>query len=136
MIIYIGIDPGVTTGFAEIVDGQYTIIMQTTIIAAMERVIERSKIGDVCLHVENPNMRKYYGNTSRERLQGAGSIKRDYKIWQELAAHHNIRMFPVSPASIGSQFNSEAIFKAATGYTKKCGIHARDAAKIIYKFKK
>lgn len=137
--IYIGIDPGTTTGVAVIVNGQYEDIVQCNIIKAMEKVkywCQSPESYDICIHIENPSYRKYFGQTSRERLQGAGSIKRDYKIWSEFAEHHKLRLFPVSPASIGSTFDNEAVFKAATGYKKKCGIHARDAAKIIFKFKK
>lgn len=132
--LYIGIDPGVTTGYAEIYKGEYITIRQMDIIDAMEAVRINKETGfDICLHVENPNKRTYYKPGT---AQGAGSIKRDYSIWVSFAAKHNIRMFPISPADIGSTFNNEAVFKAATGYQKKCGIHARDAAKIIYKFKK
>lgn len=136
--MYIGIDPGTMTGIATIIDGKYSQITQTNIIRAMDmvRITHQLEIWDICLHVENPSYRKYFGNTGREKLQGAGSIKRDYKIWTEFAAEYGIRLFPVSPAEIGSTFDNEVVFHAATGYAKKCGKHARDAAKIIYKFKK
>lgn len=136
--MYIGIDPGTMTGIATIIDGKYSQITQTNIIRAMDmvRITHQLEIWDICLHVENPSYRKYFGNTGREKLQGAGSIKRDYKIWVEFAQEYGIRIFPVSPAEIGSQFDNEQVFHAATGYVKKCGKHARDAAKIIYKFKK
>lgn len=137
-IMYIGIDPGVITGYASIVDGKYLNIRQGSIITIMRDITTDLSAGiwDIRLHVENPNMRKYFGDTKRERLQGAGSIKRDYKIWTEFAAEYNIAIFPISPQSVGSNFDNETIFHAATGYPKKCGKHARDAAKIIFKFKK
>lgn len=132
---YIGVDPGTTTGLAEIMDGKYHNIAQYNIIQAMEyiRYLHKLEIYDIHLHVENPNKRTYYKPGT---AQGAGSIKRDYKIWTEFAQHHNIKLFPISPAAIGSDFDNEQIFHAATGYSKKCGKHARDAAKIIFKFKK
>lgn len=137
-VMYIGIDPGVMTGVATIIDGEYSQITQMNIIRAMNmiRITHQLDMYDICLHVENPSFRKYFGQTGREKLQGAGSIKRDYKIWTEFAAEYKISIFPVSPAEIGSQFDNEKVFHAATGYKKKCGKHARDAAKIIYKFKK
>ena len=136
--MYIGIDPGVTTGYAEIVDGEYRLIKQFNIIQAMNyiRIMNSLEIWEICLHVENPNLRKFFGNSGKEKYQGAGSIKRDYKIWTEFAAEYGIRLFPIAPMAIGSSFNNEAIFHAATGYKKKCGAHARDAAKIIFKYKK
>jgi hypothetical protein len=134
--IYIGIDPGVITGVAIIINGKYSIIKQMNIIKAMDLISSYIVDYDICLHVENPTFRKYFGNTGREKLQGAGSIKRDYKIWTEYAEHHKIRLFPIAPAAIGSDFDNENIFHATTGWTSKCGKHARDAAKIVFKFKK
>jgi len=134
-ILYIGIDPGTMTGLAEIVDGQYRLITQMNIIRAMNhiRITHELDIWDIKLHVENPHKRTYYKKGTE---QGAGSIKRDYAIWVDFAIEHNIPLFPISPAEIGSSFNNEKVFHSATGYTKKCGKHARDAAKIIFKFKK
>lgn len=134
-VMYIGIDPGVMTGVATIIDGEYSQITQMNIIRAMDmiRITHQLEMWDICLHVENPNKKTYYKPGT---MQGAGSVKRDYKIWMEFAAEYGIRLFPVTPAEVGSKFNNEAIFHAATGYKKKCGKHARDAAKIIYKFKK
>jgi hypothetical protein len=45
-------------------------------------------------------------------------------------------MHSVSPQSIGSQFDNVDIFLVATEYHKKVGKHGRDAAKIIFRFKK
>jgi hypothetical protein len=136
--IYVGIDPGVMTGIAVIIDGQYVSIGQCSIIKAMkavEKLLEHTDV-DICLHVENPSFRKWFGQTGREKLQGAGSIKRDYKIWTEFAEFHKLRMFPIAPAAVGSQFNDEKIFQSATGWKARTGKHARDAAKIIFAFKK
>ncbi|MFZ1751447.1 MAG: hypothetical protein WAU01_14705 [Saprospiraceae bacterium] len=133
----IGIDPGVMTGVAIIQNGDYVLIAQYNIIYTMRMILAFHKEGiPITLHVENPNLRKYFGLSGREKLQGAGSIKRDYKIWTEFAKEYNIDLVPVAPAELGSHFDNEAIFHAATGYKNKCGIHARDAAMIIFKFKK
>jgi hypothetical protein len=132
--IYIGIDPGVMTGYAEIIDGKYVTITQSDILTCINKVITRQSEGyDICLHVENPNQRTFY---KKGADQGAGSIKRDYTIWKDAAEKHKIRFFPITPASIGSSFNNITVFHAATGWSKKAGKHARDAAKIIFKFKK
>lgn len=137
-IIHVGIDPGKNTGMAVVEDGKYYAIRTCTIVEAMLHIVHvlDGEYTEIHLHVENPNFRKYFGNTGREKLQGAGSIKRDYSIWQEFADHHRFMLHPVSPASIGSEFDNEAVFKAATGWTAKTSVHARDAAKILFPFVK
>lgn len=138
-IMYVGIDPGVSTGVAAIVDGEYTHIHTYDIIEAMDwiRIHHGLDTWEILLHVENPSFRRYFGQSGREKLQGAGSIKRDYSIWVTFAEHLRIRIFPIAPAEIGSDFDNVAIFRAATGYAGRTpSKHARDAAKIILKFKK
>lgn len=137
-MIHIGIDPGVKTGLAIIADNEYVDIGTMSITMALDKVRNYSKMPReyLTMHVENPNLRKWYGKNSDAKQQGAGSVKRDFKIWKDFAKENNINLVEVNPASVGSQFDSELIFKAATKWEGKTSIHARDAAKIIYKFYK
>lgn len=134
--INIGIDPGTNTGIAIVEDGILTMVKTLGITQAMKAIsiMRMNRFDTITLHVENPNMRKFFGKTGREKLQGAGSIKRDYAIWEEFAKEEGITLVPVSPASIGSQFDNEAVFKAATGWTARTSKHGRDAVKIVYKY--
>jgi hypothetical protein len=132
----IGIDPGTKTGIAVIKDGIYTDIKTMSIFEAIFYINDISVNEQIEVYIENPNLRKYFGNSGREVLQGAGSIKRDYAIWVEFFNKMKIKFYPVSPLSVGSQFDNLTIFKAATGWEKITSTHARDAAKIIFKFYK
>lgn len=130
----IGIDPGTKTGIAVIKDGIYTEIKTMSIIEAIFFINDLYVTDEIEVYIENPNLRKYFGNSGREVLQGAGSIKRDYAIWGDYFTKMKIKFTPVSPQSVGSQFDNITIFKAATGWKKRTSTHARDAAKIIFKF--
>lgn len=137
--VFIGIDPGVNTGLAVIIDGKYVYIKSHSILMSMQYIQGLLELFDpkcVEMIVENPNLRSYFGNTGREKLQGAGSIKRDYSIWVEFSKTNNIKMAGVSPKEVGSSFDNVIIFKNATGWDKQTSKHARDAAKIIYKYYK
>jgi hypothetical protein len=137
--IYIGIDPGTSTGLAVICAGNYHIIRTAGIIEAMNMVLYYKNnfpdiYGPVSVYCENPYKRIWYGDTGRERLQGAGSVKRDFAIWQEFCNYNNLEFTGVAPREIGCEFDRLAVFTAATGWTQRTSQHARDAAKIIYRF--
>lgn len=137
-MIHIGIDPGTKTGIAIVQDGKYIAIETCGIIEAMDR-LANSEIDykNMTIHIENPNLRKWHKEKDiSHKAQGAGSIKRDFAIWKEFCEYHKIKMFDVAPQSIGNAFDREAIFKSATGWQKMTSIHARDAAKIVFRFVK
>jgi hypothetical protein len=139
--LHIGIDPGTKTGIAIIRNGDYIEMGTTSILKALDRVkylnaIKDNAIPKVILYVENPNLRKFFGNTGREVLQGAGSIKRDFAIWKEFSKQYGIEMVEIAPQFVGSSFDNQNIFQSATGWQAKESKHARDAAKIIYSFYK
>jgi hypothetical protein len=135
MIYRIGIDPGVNTGIAIVQNGYYVSI-QTMSITKSIKIIDNILLDgqNVELYVEDPNLRKWYGNNANLKKQGAGSVKRDYSIWKTYCKENNINLHPVHPKDVGSLFDNEVLFKSATKWTKKCSIHARDAARIVYKF--
>ena len=45
---------------------------------------------DVFVYFEDARMRQWFGKSGREKLQGAGSVKRDCQRWQEWLTMHNI----------------------------------------------
>lgn len=131
----IGIDCGVNTGIAIVENGIYLAIETMTITRAISMINLILMDGhEIILYVENPNLRKWYGSNSNFKKQGAGSVKRDYSIWKTYCVENKIMMHAVHPKDIGSQFDNDVIFKAATNWTKRTSIHARDAARMVYKF--
>ncbi len=133
----IGIDPGVKTGMAIIDIGQYSFIGTMSILEAIFEIRQMCKNDtQIEIHIENPNLRKWYGKNSNAKQQGAGSIKRDYSIWVEFGKMYNIPIIEVAPKDIGSVFDNDVVFKAATKWKGRTSIHARDAARIIYRYYK
>ena len=133
----IGIDPGVNTGMAIVEGGTYVSIETMSITRALNVVSLLILDGHkVEVYIEDPNLRKWYGNNSGLKQQGAGSVKRDYSIWKTYCKENNINIHPIHPKDVGSLFDNEILFKSATKWVKKCSIHARDAARMVYKFVK
>lgn len=131
---YIGIDPGTRTGIAvwDVKEKCFSTISSKSIYEAFEFI--RSTFDDfenIILRVENPNLRKWFGNTGREKLQGVGSIKRDFAIWKEFCDHHCIKMEEVAPKNIKTKISSE-YFKKLTGWEGRTSNHARDAAMMVF----
>ena len=133
----IGIDPGVNTGIAIVESGTYVLIQTLSITMAMNYINTLLYDGNnIEIYIEDPNLRKWYGNNSGLKKQGAGSIKRDYSIWKIYCKENNIKIHPIHPKDVGSLFDNDILFKSATKWLKKCSIHARDAARMVYKFVK
>lgn len=89
-MIHIGIDTGTNTGFAvwDSEKRQLLEIATLTITKAMERVLIYRNIAletgnEIELRIEDARLRKWYGNSGREKLQGAGAVKRDAHIWED-----------------------------------------------------
>lgn len=128
----IGIDPGVTTGYAvkDTLKGQYEEISSSSIVHVMDIILDWKKFYDVFVRVEDARLRKWFGKTSREVLQGAGSIKRDCQIWEEFLTRHSIPHEFVAPKDNKTKLDSKK-FKMFTGWKGKTNSHARDSAMLI-----
>jgi hypothetical protein len=137
----IGIDPGVNTGLAvwDTKDKRFEMIATTTILKAQSEIILFADyvpgyLTQFRLYVENPNLRVWFGKKDREALQGAGSIKRDYSIWQEFAENTGLELIPVAPKNVTQMEGREnaAYFKRLTGYDGTTSKHAREAAMMVF----
>lgn len=140
-MIEIGIDPGVTTGIAIASEGEYVEILSTDILEAMDIILKYKNIGPVKVTIEDPTLWKDPSylkgfKSSVHRAQGAGSIKRDFSIWETFFKRHNIYYTTKSPKAVGNMFANKDTFTAATGWTKSTNIHSREAAKLIYQHTK
>ena len=137
-MIHIGIDPGVKTGFA-VWDSEKQMFLEIstcTITEAMNRVIIHRNMSltsgkDIMLHIEDARLRKWYGNSGREKLQGAGSVKRDSKIWDDFCKENEIEYRMVAPKNNRTKVSKE-YFTKITGWTKPTTDHARDAAMMVF----
>lgn len=135
---YIGIDTGVNTGFAMWSRATKTLTSVETlsIHKAMERVkgiVLPMAVGMVLVRVEDARKRKVFGETGREKLQGAGSIKRDAKIWEDFLTDLKVDFEMVAPRNNKTKLNA-ATFKQMTRFTKETNEHGRDAAMLVFGF--
>lgn len=132
---YIGIDSGVNTGFAlwdslekkfEDID---TLMIHQAIDLVRNLVQEHPRM--TLVRVEDARLRKWFGSTGREQLQGAGSVKRDAKIWddflKDIGAHYEM---------VAPKYNTTKLaagpFSVITKWHKKTNEHSRDAAMLVF----
>lgn len=132
-MIYIGIDTGTNTGFAVWDSGKRKIIELSTltITKALYRVWKYAEQEEICLYIEDARLRKWYGNTGRERLQGAGSVKRDAKIWEDFCEENGLNYHMIAPGDNPAKMEAP-MFRTVTGWKGKCSQHARDAMMLVY----
>ena len=137
-MIHIGIDTGTHTGFAvwDSEKRKFLEIGTLTITQAMERVLIYRNIAleaghEIELHIEDARLRKWYGNSGREKLQGAGAVKRDAHIWADWCWENEINYRMVAPKDNITKMDA-APFKRLTGWNKTTSKHGRDAAMMVF----
>ena len=131
---YIGIDPGVNTGFARWDKDDKIIVTctTTTIHYAMLAIYKLHDEGiSFFVRVEDARKRKWFGNAGRDQLQGAGSIKRDCKIWEDFLTDLEAPFEMVAPKNNKTKMDAK-IFQKITGWKERTNEHARDAAMLVY----
>jgi hypothetical protein len=136
-MLYIGIDPGVNTGLAVWSPDQRKLLrlQTTTILAAMQQVDEYCRHNECTIIVEDARQRKWFGRAGVERLQGAGSIKRDCMIWEEFLISRGYPYQMVAPMNNRTKLPHK-MFRALTGHSGgRTTQHARDAAMLVIGYK-
>lgn len=129
----IGIDPGVDTGIGvwNIATQKLDVVCSKNIVAAMEFVFtaicERHMI---LIRIEDARLRKWFGNSGREKLQGAGSVKRDSAIWEEFCKYYRFQYELVAPSNNTTKLDSDS-FKRITKWEERTNQHGRDAACLV-----
>lgn len=136
---YIGIDTGVNTGFATWSrDSESFVNIETLLIhQAMQRLTNLCANDDsykekMFVRVEDARLRKWFGKTKEEVLQGAGSIKRDAKIWEDFLKELGVDFEMVAPRDNKTKMDAD-LFKKITRWNGKTNEHSRDAAMLVYK---
>lgn len=105
-----------------------------TITQAMERVKMISNIrgkDSIRLFIEDARQRKWFGNTGRERLKGAGSVCRDASIWEGWCKEQGLQYRMIAPKNNRTKL-SAAQFKALTKWQGNTSEHSRDAAILVF----
>jgi hypothetical protein len=133
-MVWIGIDPGTETGFAVWDDSKRTLIDCRTL--KIHKAIDEVKIwssispGNVILVFEDARQRRWYGSNSWEKMQGAGSVKRDCSIWEDFCKDLGLP-FQAQPPQGGMTKVSSEYFKMISHWTGRTSNHARDAAMLV-----
>ena len=132
-MVYVGIDTGKQTGVAVWKDGRFIAIDTMLIHKAMKLVEDMVELygEEVFVIFEDARQRKYFGNSGREKWQGAGSIKRDTVIWEDFLSDHKIPFRALPPAK-GATKLSAVTFQNRTNWKGRTSEHARDAAMLVY----
>jgi hypothetical protein len=133
---YIGIDTGVETGFAiwDRLEHKLAVVQTMKIHEAMLYIVNWCRDGitpELCIRVEDARKRTWFGKAGREQLQGAGSIKRDAKIWEDFLTDLGVEFEMVAPKNNKTKLNAD-IFKRMTGWQGKTNEHSRDAAMLVF----
>lgn len=133
--LLIGIDCGVETGFALYNRKTKELLRVSTmkIHQAMKEISHQFALNGQSLMVcfEDARLRTWFGDSGKEKLQGAGSIKRDSKIWEDFLSDMNIPFEMIPPKENTTKLEEE-YFKSLTGYKKRTSNHARDAAMLVF----
>jgi hypothetical protein len=135
--IIIGVDPGVNTGLAviSVKDNKFIRIQSYKIHEALYYARVISQNSNVLAVIEDARQRKWFGNNANAKQQGAGSIKRDCKIWEDFLIDQKIDYEMIHPIKGSTKIDSK-LFKKITSWEKQTNEHSRDAAMLIKRYLK
>lgn len=130
------IDTGVNTGYAvfDLDKEKFITISTMKIHTAMFNVKDIQESINYVI-VEDARLATFGRKRAVDQLkaQGAGSIKRDAKIWEDYLNDLGIKYKMKRPKKSLTKVNAND-FKKITGWTGRTSQHARDAAMLIYNF--
>lgn len=140
----VGIDTGVHTGYAEwdCRKKEFVVVKTMMLHQAMFRLHERidawRKEKKVFLiRIEDARQRKWINDkytkdgALRNIQQGAGSVKRDARIWEDFLTDAGASFEMVAPKNNTTKLSAIA-FRNLTGYAGQTSEHARDAAMMVF----
>lgn len=141
-MLLIGIDPGVNTGFAVYDKHDKKLLKLCTVFAVeAEEMVLDYKLRDepIIVYMEDARLRQWFGEkknglwvkSGTEKLQGAGSVKRDCSRWEEFCDYHKIPII-MTPPQKNLTKTTAAYFQKITGWDKRSSEHSRDAAMLVY----
>lgn len=132
---YIGIDPGVKTGFAIYNKATRELQLYTLKLHKAFDMVRQLKPSIAGVVIENPNLWTHFSNSNqaKAKLQGAGSVKRDFKAWDDFLKDEGISFTSRRPDKHRNKLATDNdLFNRTTGYNKKCSEHSRVAAMLVY----
>jgi hypothetical protein len=141
MKTYIGIDPGVSTGFAVVQSEGQKVLFYELHTLSFWQCFEKMMFWHVnsdkynCeVIIEDPGLNKpiFYRNQSGAAMnrisQNVGSNKRDAQLWIEFCEFYGIKYAVVRPTK--TKLNA-GDFARIYNIQKSCSQHARDAFRLV-----
>lgn len=130
--LLIGIDCGVNTGMAvKIKGGAFISVASVKIHQAYESVKALHAAGhDLLVYVEDARKGGASPKMAAAKAQGAGSVKRDSKFWEDALTDLGIPFVLVAPKDNRTKLTAIQ-FKRATGWCEQTNEHGRDAGMLI-----
>ena len=131
--LYIGIDAGNHTGIAvwDRTDRRLVSVDMMTITKAMDVVRGLAESADIVVYLEDARKRNWFGCAGREKLQGAGSVKRDCSIWETFCEEVGIECRKIAPKNNYTKLTAQQ-FKTITNWAGRTSDHSRDAACLVF----
>lgn len=133
--LLIGIDVGVNTGITRYNPRTKDIIdVKTVKLHEAMQIVSKSFAmygKNLKVYFEDARQRKWFGNAGREKLQGAGSVKRDSQIWEDYLASLGVDFAMIPPKANATKLNADR-FKTITGYQGRTNEHGRDSAMLVF----
>lgn len=133
---FIGIDPGVDTGFAVWdSDAKDFLAIETVKIHEAIEWVSRSSFKYAFFRVEDARLRKWVPKEKdiKQRIgraKGAGSVSRDAQIWEEFFKSIGADYEMVPPKNNKTKVSSD-YFKKISGWEHRTSQHGRDAAMLV-----
>jgi hypothetical protein len=138
-MLVIGVDPGMHTGLAvwDTTSRQFLDIRCSGIVAAIDYLEKLRRERGIGLVVFEDARQRTWIPRERDirqvkgRAMGAGSVKRDYSIWEEWCSARGIQFIASRPKT-GMTKLTDAYFRGITGYDRRTNEHGRDAAMLVF----
>lgn len=140
MGIILGIDTGVHTGIAEwnVSYNRFEVIETMPIHRALAfaKELKDNKNNHLQIVFEDARKRRWIPDSRDQRKEagrrmGAGSVKRDAKIWEDFCTDLRIEYLSVAPRPGLTKWSAKR-FKEITGYECHTSEHSRDAAMLVF----
>lgn len=131
----IGIDTGTHTGvaiyetFSKTIERLETLPIHKAMALVLATALDNPN--DTHVYFEDARLRKWFGRSGREQLQGAGSVKRDCAIWEDYLTDYKIPFTAIPPCQNTTKLPAD-YFAKLTEWTARCSEHARDAAMLVF----
>lgn len=102
----------------------------------VETIIAMSSGNDVYVVIEDARLRKWYGDKSNVKAQGAGAIKAICGFWEEWSKNITTKRLHINfihPIKGGTKINARQ-FKLLTSYEGSTNEHSRDAGVVAFTY--